>query len=68
MNSTDDEYVNLQPTSMHNQLILCIISITIGTLLLFVTFIVPVMIIIRKIRQDKYQIDLRELRRISDFM
>jgi uncharacterized Tic20 family protein len=68
MNSTEDEYSNITPSWMQQQLLICIISISVGTLLLFVTFIVPVAIIIRKIRRDKYELDLRELRRISDFM
>jgi hypothetical protein len=68
MNLTEDEYSNITPSWMQQQLLICIISISVGTLLLFVTFIVPVAIIIRKIRRDKYELDLRELRRISDFM
>ena len=52
----------------HQQLIVCFISVTLGTLLFFVTFIVPAMIIIRRTRRDKHRMDLRELRRMSDFM
>jgi hypothetical protein len=68
MNSTGDGYMNITPLWMHEELIICIISILFGTLLLCVTFIVPVMIIIRKIRRDKHQKDLNDWRRVSDFM
>ena len=68
MNSTDDEYINITPLWMHEQLIICIISILFGSVLLCITFVVPVMIIIRKIRRDKHQLDLTDWRRVSDFM
>jgi len=72
MNSTDDEYINSTNSSLpkwlHQQLIICIISVSLGTLLVFVTFIVPAMIIICRIRRDRHRLDLKELRRISDFM
>ncbi|CAM4907418.1 unnamed protein product [Rotaria socialis] len=52
----------------NKQFIICIVSVTLGTFLFFVTFIVPAIIIIRRARRDKNRIDLRELRRMSDFM
>ncbi len=56
------------PTWTNQQLIVCFISVALGTLLFFVTFIVPVLIIIRRARREKNRMDLRELRRMSDFM
>ncbi len=47
---------------------MCFVSVSLGTLLFFITFIVPAMIIIRRARRDKNRFDLRELRRMSDFM
>jgi hypothetical protein len=72
MNSTDDGYINSTrsslPTWLHQQLIICIISVSLGTLLVFVTFIVPSVIIIRRIRRDRHRLNFKEIRRISDFM
>jgi hypothetical protein len=56
------------PIWTNQQLVLCFVSVSLGTLLFFVTFIVPAMIIIRRARRDKNRLDLRELRRMSDFM
>ncbi|CAF1039484.1 unnamed protein product [Adineta steineri] len=71
-NSTNEEYIistkDPLPTWTNQQLIVCFISVSLGTLLFFVTFIVPAMIIIRRARRDKNRFDLRELRRMSDFM
>ncbi len=47
---------------------MCFISVSLGTFLVFITFIVPAMIILRRARRDKNRFDLRELRRMSDFM
>ncbi len=47
---------------------MCFVSVSLGTFLFFITFVVPAMIIIRRARRDKNRIDLRELRRMSDFM
>ncbi|CAF2696422.1 unnamed protein product [Rotaria sp. Silwood2] len=72
MNSTDNEFINLMTNTssiwVHQQLIICIISVLLGTFLFIVTFIVPAVIILCRIRHDKRQVNLRELRRISDFM
>jgi hypothetical protein len=72
MNSTNDEYIkstqNSLPIWLHQQIIICIISVSLGTLLVFVTFIVPAVIIIRRIRRDRHPLDFKELRRISDFI
>ncbi len=72
MNSTNDEYINSTQNSLpiwlHRQIIICIISVSIGTLLVFVTFIVPAVIIIRRIQRDRHPLDFKELRRISDFI
>jgi hypothetical protein len=56
------------PIWTNQQLIMCFVSVSLGTLLFFITFIVPAMIIIRRARREKNRIDLRELRRMSDFM
>ncbi|CAF1088615.1 unnamed protein product [Adineta ricciae] len=71
-NSTIDGYSVLRkdalPTWTNQQLIVCFISVSLGTLLFFITFVVPAMIIVRRARRDKYRFDLRELRRMSDFV
>jgi hypothetical protein len=71
-NSTNKELLipikDVLPIWTHQQLIVCFVSVSLGTLLFFVTFIVPIMIIIRRARRDKNRFDLRELRRMSDFM
>jgi hypothetical protein len=56
------------PVWTNQQLVMCFISVSLGTVLFFITFILPIMIIIRRARQDKNRLDLRELRRMSDFM
>ncbi|CAF4627580.1 unnamed protein product, partial [Rotaria sp. Silwood2] len=56
------------PIWTNKQFIICFVSVSLGTLLFCVTFIVPAMIIIRRARRDKNRLDLRELRRMSDFM
>jgi hypothetical protein len=69
MNSTDDQSLrNSISTWLHEQLIICIISVSLGTLLVFLTFIVPAMIIIRRIRRDRHRLDFKTIRRISDFI
>jgi hypothetical protein len=71
-NSTNEEFINSTKDSLpiwtNQQLIVCFVSVSLGTLLVFVTFVVPAMIIIRRTRRDKNRLDLRELRRMSDFM
>jgi hypothetical protein len=71
-NSTNEEVLiptkDVLPIWTNQQLIVCFASVSLGTLLFFVTFIVPAMIIIRRARRDKNRLDLRELRRMSDFM
>lgn len=72
MNSTDDEFINLTKNKssiwVEQQLIICMVSVFVGTFLFIITFIVPAVIIVRRIRHDKHQWNLRELRRMSDFM
>jgi hypothetical protein len=68
MNSTDDGNIDSTRNSLHQQLIICIISVSIGTILVFITFVLPAVIIIRRIRRDRHQLNFKELRRISDFM
>jgi hypothetical protein len=68
MNSTDHELRNSISTWLHRQLIICIISVSLGTLLVFLTFIVPAAIIIRRIRRDRHRLDFKAMRRISDFI
>lgn len=73
VNSTNEEWsipMNQSlPIWTNEQLIVCFVSVSLGTLLFFVTFIVPAMIIIRRARREKKtRFDFRELRRMSDFM
>ncbi|CAF1244245.1 unnamed protein product [Rotaria magnacalcarata] len=72
MNSTNERNVISSKNGLtiwtNKQFIICIVSVTLGTFLFFVTFIVPAFIIIRRARRDKNRIDQRELRRMSDFM
>jgi hypothetical protein len=72
LNATRDELMipaeDSLPIWTNQQLIVCFASVSLGTLLFFVTFVVPAMIIIRRARRDKHRSDLRELRRMSDFM
>ncbi|CAM4746966.1 unnamed protein product [Rotaria magnacalcarata] len=73
MNSTDNEFINLTRGSTssiwaHQQIIICIISVLLGTFLFIVTFIVPAVIILCRIRRDKSRMNSRQLRRVSDFM
>ncbi|CAF3998013.1 unnamed protein product [Rotaria sp. Silwood1] len=56
------------PIWTNKQFIICFVSVSLGTLLFFITFIVPAMIIIRRARRDKNRLDLREFRRMSDFI
>ena len=71
-NSTNEEFRNSSndslPTWTNQQFVVCFISVSLGTLLVFVTFVVPAMIILRRARRHKNRYDLRELRRMSDFM
>ena len=56
------------PVWTNQQVIVCLLSVSLGTLLFLITFIVPAMIIVRRTRREKHRLDLRELRRMSDFM
>jgi len=71
-NSTNEEFLISAKNSLsiwtNQQLIMCFASVSLGTLLVFVTFIVPAMIIICRARRSKNRLDLRELRLMSDFM
>ena len=68
MNSTDDEHVDSFSMWTHEQLIICIISISLTVLLLVVLFIVPIVVIIHRIHRHKHQLDLRESSLISEYM
>ena len=67
-----EEFVNSAKQSLpvwsNEQVFICFASVTIGTFLVFITFIVPAMIIMRRAKRDKNRSDIRELRRMSDFM
>ncbi|CAF3360538.1 unnamed protein product [Rotaria socialis] len=52
----------------HQQIIICIISVLLGTFLFIITFIVPAVIILCRIQRDKNRMNSRQLRRASDFM
>ncbi|CAF1353850.1 unnamed protein product [Rotaria sordida] len=71
-NSTKEKVLisskDLLPIWPNQQFIVCFISVSLGTILFFITFIVPATIIIRRARRNKNRLDLRELRRMSDFM
>jgi len=47
---------------------ICIISVTIGTILVFITYFLPAIIIICRIRRERHRLNIKELRRISDFI
>jgi hypothetical protein len=66
--STDNEYINSLSAWRYQQLIICIISILISTLLVFGIFIVAAVIIICRIRRNKRQLNLRELRPINELL
>jgi len=68
MDSTDNEYINSLSTWRYQQLIICIISILISTLLVFGIFIIAAVIIICQIRRNKRQLNLRELRPINELL
>ncbi|CAF1245300.1 unnamed protein product [Adineta steineri] len=68
MNSTNDEYINSLSVWGHQQLILCIISISLSILLVFIIFIVPAAIIIRRTQRRQIQLNLRESQRFIGFM
>lgn len=72
-NSSYDEFLpvihpSLTTTWTNQQFIVCFVSVILGTLLFFITFLVPALIIFRRTRREKNRFDLRELRRMSDFM
>lgn len=73
INSTNDEWASARNSSLpiwtNEELVVCLVSVSLGTLLFCVTFIVPAMIIIRRAKREKItRFDLRELRRMSDFI
>ena len=73
INSTNEQWPNSRNSSLpiwtNEELVVCLVSVSLGTLLFCVTFIVPAMIIIRRSRREKkIRFDLRELRRMSDFI
>jgi Na+/serine symporter len=68
MDSTDNEYINSLSTWRYQQLIICIISILISTLLVFGIFIIAAVIIICQIRRNKRPLNLSELRPINELL
>ena len=68
VNSSTVESNNSMPIWFHRQLIICILSVSLGTLLVLFTFLVPAAIIIRRVRRERPRLDFKALRRISDFL
>lgn len=68
INSTTIDSNNSIPIWFHRQFLICIISVSLGTILVLFTFLVPVAIIIRRIRRERPRLDFKALRRISDFL
>lgn len=68
INSSAAELNTSIPSWFHRQLIICILSVTLGTFLVILSFIIPAVIVIRRIRRERPRLDFKALRRISDFL
>ena len=66
--SSSDETFNHLTIWLYQPMTICIISVTIGTILVFITYFLPAIIIICRIRRERHRLNIKELRRISDFI